>query len=82
MDIVHAEVAQLVERNLAKVEVAGSSLVFRSKKHSDRLITGRFFFDYLYPRFTRVAEQVDAQDLKSCCPQRQYEFDPRPGYKW
>ena len=29
---------------------------------------------------TRVAEQVDAQDLKSCCPQRQYEFDPRPGY--
>jgi hypothetical protein len=31
-DIVHAEVAQLVERNLAKVEVAGSSLVFRSKR--------------------------------------------------
>ena len=28
----NAEVAQLVERNLAKVEVAGSSLVFRSKK--------------------------------------------------
>ena len=26
-----AEVAQLVERNLAKVEVASSSLVFRSK---------------------------------------------------
>ena len=26
----HAGVAQLVERNLAKVEVAGSSLVFRS----------------------------------------------------
>ena len=26
----HAEVAQLVERNLAKVEVAGSSPVFRS----------------------------------------------------
>ena len=26
-----AKVAQLVERNLAKVEVAGSSLVFRSK---------------------------------------------------
>ena len=25
-----AEIAQLVERNLAKVEVAGSSLVFRS----------------------------------------------------
>jgi hypothetical protein len=27
-----AEIAQLVERNLAKVEVAGSSLVFRSLK--------------------------------------------------
>ena len=27
----HAEVAQLVERNLAKVEVAGSSPVFRSR---------------------------------------------------
>ena len=26
----YAEVAQLVERNLAKVEVAGSNLVFRS----------------------------------------------------
>ena len=26
----NAEVAQLVERNLAKVEVAGSNLVFRS----------------------------------------------------
>ena len=28
-----AEIAQLVERNLAKVEVAGPSPVFRSKKH-------------------------------------------------
>ena len=28
--IIHAEVAQLVEHNLAKVGVAGSSLVFRS----------------------------------------------------
>ena len=32
----YAEVAQLVERNLAKVEVAGSSLVFRSKIPSTR----------------------------------------------
>ena len=29
--VFNAEVAQLVERNLAKVEVAGSSLVFRSE---------------------------------------------------
>ena len=31
----HADVAQLVERNLAKVEVASSSLVVRSAKVSD-----------------------------------------------
>ena len=30
-DIVNAKIAQLVERDLAKVEVAGSSPVFRSK---------------------------------------------------
>ena len=29
--LLNAEVAQLVERNLAKVEVAGSNPVFRSK---------------------------------------------------
>ena len=29
--LVHAEIAQLVEHNLAKVRVASSSLVFRSK---------------------------------------------------
>jgi hypothetical protein len=29
---IFAEIAQLVERNLAKVEVASSNLVFRSKK--------------------------------------------------
>ena len=30
----------------------------------------------------RVAELVDAQDLKSCCPQRQYGFDSRPGHNF
>ena len=30
-----AEIAQLVERNLAKVEVAGPSPVFRSRQTSD-----------------------------------------------
>ena len=34
----NAEVAQLVERNLAKVEVAGSSLVFRSTKNSTHAV--------------------------------------------
>ena len=32
---IFAEIAQLVERNLAKVEVAGPSPVFRSKETSD-----------------------------------------------
>jgi hypothetical protein len=37
----HAELAQLVERNLAKVEVAGSSPVFRStRRPSDRPTRG------------------------------------------
>lgn len=31
-------------------------------------------------RVARVAEQVDAQDLKSCCQQWQYGFDSRPGH--
>ncbi len=31
-EITFAEIAQLVERNLAKVEVAGPSPVFRSKE--------------------------------------------------
>ena len=33
----HAEIAQLVEHNLAKVGVASSSLVFRSKKSAEML---------------------------------------------
>ena len=32
----NAEIAQLVEHNLAKVGVASSSLVFRSKKRSQQ----------------------------------------------
>ena len=63
----------MVEHNLAKVGVAGSSPVFRSKIPS-WLFRMEFFFA------TRVAEQVDAQDLKSCFPQRKYGFDSRPGY--
>ena len=39
--IKHAEVAQLVEHNLAKVGVASSSLVFRSNKASEK--SGAFF---------------------------------------
>ena len=38
----YADVAHLVERHLAKVEVASSSLVIRSRKESHRF--GDFFF--------------------------------------
>ena len=53
----YAEIAQLVERNLAKVKVAGSRPVFRSRAD------GLFF---LPPAW--VVELVDTQDLKSCGP--------------
>lgn len=52
-----AKIAQLVERHLAKVEVAGSNPVFRSR----RWLTAFF---YLSP--ARVVELVDTPDLKSC----------------
>ena len=58
----NAEVAHLVEHDLAKVGVAGSSPVFRSEK--SRLRAGFFWY-------TRVVELVDTQDLKSCSPQRE-----------
>ena len=45
----NAEIAQLVEHNLAKVRVASSSLVFRS-----------CFFEMLELNFAQVAELVDA----------------------
>ena len=59
--ISQADVAQLVERNLAKVKVASSSLVIRSKP-STRLVA--FFF--AMKSAARVVELVDTQDLKSC----------------
>ena len=81
----------MVERNLAKVEVAGSSLVFRSR-NSIGSAGGIFYLGYLWwwggvmvrldSEVARVAELVDAQDLKSCFPQRKYGFDSRPGHRW
>lgn len=38
MQSITAKVAQLVERDLAKVEVAGSSPVFRSTPHNARMV--------------------------------------------
>ena len=55
-----AEIAQLVEHNLAKVGVASSSLVFRSpKRKSD-------YFGFFLAIRALVVELVDTQDLKSC----------------
>jgi hypothetical protein len=62
-----AEVAHLVEHDLAKVGVAGSSPVFRSYK-ADSFCYLLFFkgASLYYNSFTRVVELVDTQDLKSC----------------
>jgi hypothetical protein len=64
----YAKVAHLVEHDLAKVGVAGSSPVFRSK-----IQTGEFGFFLLITFLcmscvTWVVELVDTQDLKSCGP--------------
>ena len=57
LHIKDAKIAQLVERHLAKVEVAGSNPVFRSTK---TLLASVFLF-----WFARVVELVDTLDLKS-----------------
>ena len=67
----------MVEHNLAKVGVAGSSPVFRSGKSKPRVW---IFFWFIIEPDTLVAEQVDAQDLKSCSPKGEYGFDSRLGY--
>ncbi len=53
----NAKVAQLVERDLAKVEVAGSNPVFRSTIKAPLL--GAFFVN------AGMVELVDTPDLKS-----------------
>ena len=52
----------MVERNLAKVEVASSNLVFRSNPF--QALEGIKFLKVISP--ARVVELVDTQDLKSC----------------
>ena len=60
----NAGIAQLVERNLAKVEVASSRLVSRSRiwKMSRCVDTTAYFYTELVGR---VTELVDVADLKS-----------------
>jgi hypothetical protein len=67
-----AKVAHLVEHNLAKVGVAGSSPVFRSKNDPAFL---RDFFSGA----ALVVELVDTQDLKSCSPQTRVRVQVPPG---
>ena len=57
---IHAKVAQLVEHDLAKVGVASSNLVFRSKC----LLAKAFILKGYSP--AQMVELVDTQDLKSC----------------
>jgi phage head maturation protease len=64
-----AKVAHLVEHDLAKVGVAGSSPVFRSSIQTNEF---GFFLRLTFPGkhwYTRVVELVDTQDLKSCSQQ-------------
>ena len=56
---IFAGIAQLVEHDLAKVGVAGSSPVSRSKHSPIRVLNRVGFF------FARVVELVDTLDLKS-----------------
>ena len=68
-DLLDAGIAQLVERNLAKVEVASSNLVFRSIKLFVIVIcfiTTNTQKQITFLIFARVVELVDTQDLKSC----------------
>ena len=65
----NAEIAQLVEHNLAKVRVASSSLVFRS-----------CFFEIMELSFAQVAELVDAH-VSGACVERHSGSSPVLGTK-
>ena len=67
---IYAKVAQLVEHYLAKVRVAGSSLVFRSK---------RSFYNSFFHLKRPGGGMVDTQDLKSCDHRGCAGSSPAPG---
>jgi hypothetical protein len=79
----NAEIAQLVEHDLAKVGVASSSLVFRSKPlkkrffFSRRILTPESKLTFFYN--ARMVELVDTQDLKSCVHCGRAGSSPAPG---
>ena len=64
INLAFAGVAHLVERDLAKVEVASSSLVARSKKNtpSDRM--GYSFWNVPQHRRTRCLDLREARQIK------------------
>ena len=64
----NAEIAQLVEHNLAKVRVASSSLVFRS------------FYEMIAITYAQVAELVDAH-VSGACVERHAGSSPVLGTK-
>ena len=68
----------MVEHDLAKVGVAGSSPVFRSKSSLDK--EGIFFSLFTEKIDALVVELVDTQDLKSCGQQWPYRFNSDPGH--
>ena len=61
----NAEIAQLVEHNLAKVRVTGPSPVFRLKKKKKKSITSRLVMNN-----AQVAELVDAHVSGACAARR------------
>jgi hypothetical protein len=62
-----ARVAQLVEHDLAKVGVASSNLVSRSKRPLKKgFVVFRKFKSLITLENAGMVEQVDTQDLKSC----------------
>ena len=77
-----AAVAQLVERNLAKVEVESSRLFCRSR-HKRESVAMRFpslFYTVAYnpPSSARMVKLVDTRDLKSLAARRTGSI-PVPG---
>ena len=66
--VANAEIAQLVEHNLAKVRVASSSLVFRS------------FYEMIAITYAQVAELVDAH-VSGACVERHAGSSPVLGTK-
>ena len=65
----NAEIAQLVEHNLAKVRVASSSLVFRS------------FYEMIAITYAQVAELVDAH-VSGACVERHAGSSPVLGTRF